>query len=63
MRLRDMNQTTKTKLNRILIPKKLCHAFNLHRWFYSKRNHALISAKCVRCGMNGIEYKNLLDKK
>lgn len=46
----------KNKLNIVLIPKNFCHRFNLHRWFYTSRNHALVSQTCARCGMRGSEY-------
>lgn len=51
-----MKMSNKNKLNLVLIPKNICHMFKLHRWFYTSRNHALMSQTCVRCGMRGNEY-------
>lgn len=50
------------KVNKIKIPKKICDKFNLHVWFYNARHQALISKKCKRCGINGVELKELKDK-
>lgn len=54
-----MQESKHSKVNRVKLPKKLCHRFKAHRWFWSARNKAFVSGKCSRCGMSAPEYYEL----